>query len=257
MKKTGFEIALWGLLAASQTVLGEAPYFSAETLDVEVVISDEQQFIPDVKTYFHRDVSNENLAYGWDLQYHQWPDGWIIFYCDPQRCNDPRATAGSFAMIDADSMPIDSGEYARKINDPSAANGMLFNDGVLNVSEYHSMIYAHVAALGAKYRLNARHSLKGNVEHLSTAQDRGSWLAGTLEWQGRRFSAFISDDYNYGNSDPAKRLNYYSLGGTVTVRTTRFSLSYGRRRAGIICTGGVCRSVPALNGLAATLSTSF
>jgi hypothetical protein len=39
--------------------------------------------------------------------------------------------------------------------------------------------------------------------------------------------------------------------------STRFTVSYGRQRAGLFCVGGVCRFVPANNGLTLSFTQSF
>jgi hypothetical protein len=38
---------------------------------------------------------------------------------------------------------------------------------------------------------------------------------------------------------------------------SRISMSYGRQRAGIFCVGGVCRVVPAANGLTLSITSTF
>ena len=51
---------------------------------------------------------------------------------------------------------------------------------------------------------------------------------------------------------------YYPIGSFGYIRGgSRFSFSYGRQRAGIFCVGGVCRVVPAANGLTASITTTF
>ena len=42
-----------------------------------------------------------------------------------------------------------------------------------------------------------------------------------------------------------------------TNKANRISLGYGRQRAGIFCVGGVCRTVPASNGLSISITSSF
>jgi hypothetical protein len=39
--------------------------------------------------------------------------------------------------------------------------------------------------------------------------------------------------------------------------SSRFMLAVGRQRAGLFCVGGVCRNVPASNGLTLTFTQSF
>jgi len=63
--------------------------------------------------------------------------------------------------------------------------------------------------------------------------------------------------YNYGNAIAEKRIHYYNVATAFAVGSTRIALSYGRQRAGILCVGGVCRFVPAANGLMLSISSSF
>ena len=37
----------------------------------------------------------------------------------------------------------------------------------------------------------------------------------------------------------------------------RIQVSYGRQREGVVCVGGVCRNVPAANGLTISITSSF
>ena len=65
------------------------------------------------------------------------------------------------------------------------------------------------------------------------------------------------DQYNYSN--PEKELQIHYIIGTVgyVKGATRLMASYGRQRAGLFCVGGVCRFVPASNGLTFTFTQSF
>jgi hypothetical protein len=65
------------------------------------------------------------------------------------------------------------------------------------------------------------------------------------------------DQYNYGNSHPEKRLHYLLGSFGYTKDNSRFMFMYGKQRAGILCIGGVCRPVPATNGLTFTFTHSF
>ena len=59
--------------------------------------------------------------------------------------------------------------------------------------------------------------------------------------------------YNLGLT----KINYYNGGFAYTKSRTRLSISYGRYKAGYICSGGVCRQIPAYTGLNFALTTSF
>jgi hypothetical protein len=65
------------------------------------------------------------------------------------------------------------------------------------------------------------------------------------------------DQYNYGNPDEDLQLHYYTAAIAFVEGAHRFSLAYGRQREGLLCVGGVCRQVPASNGLTLNVSTSF
>ena len=61
----------------------------------------------------------------------------------------------------------------------------------------------------------------------------------------------------YGNIDETKRVNYPIITCGYIKDATRITVSYGRQRAGLFCVGGVCRPVPANNGLMINLTHSF
>lgn len=119
-------------------------------------------------------------------------------------------------------------------------------------------IYAQTGIADITWNITKKHALRWEIQGLWTKQDKGNWVASLLEFSISP-SWFISvmDQYNYGNSDASQRLNYYTLGAGYTYHSTRILFSYGRQREGIICVGGVCRYVPATNGLTLTISSSF
>ena len=67
----------------------------------------------------------------------------------------------------------------------------------------------------------------------------------------------IQDQYNYGNYDEDKKLHYYTFSSGFTKGGNRFVVNYGRQQEGIFCIGGVCRNVPASNGLSVSITTTF
>ena len=52
-------------------------------------------------------------------------------------------------------------------------------------------------------------------------------------------------------------LHYYQVGASFTHNSLRAQLSYGRNRAGYVCSGGVCRFQPAYTGVNLALTLSF
>jgi hypothetical protein len=67
----------------------------------------------------------------------------------------------------------------------------------------------------------------------------------------------LLDQYNYGNADSKQRIHYFTASMGYIKDSNRFSVSYGRQRAGIFCVGGVCRNVPASNGVTLSITSSF
>ena len=62
-----------------------------------------------------------------------------------------------------------------------------------------------------------------------------------------------SDQYAYNDGIG----NYYNVSVGYTQGATRLQVGYGKQREGLLCIGGVCRQVPASNGLTLSLTTSF
>ena len=63
--------------------------------------------------------------------------------------------------------------------------------------------------------------------------------------------------YNYGNSDDSKKIHYYNFCVAFNKGANRIQLSYGKQREGILCVGGVCRLVPAADGINISITSSF
>jgi hypothetical protein len=67
----------------------------------------------------------------------------------------------------------------------------------------------------------------------------------------------VVDQYNFGNEIQEKQIHYLTGNIGYMNKGNRIMLSYGRQRAGIFCVGGVCRNVPASNGLSLSVMSSF
>jgi hypothetical protein len=120
------------------------------------------------------------------------------------------------------------------------------------------IVYTNIAAADFTYKINSTNAIRVEVEGLFTKQDIGSWASLLVEYTiAPHWSAAVLDQYNYGNPLPEKQLHYYIGNITYTKNSNRFSIGYGRQRAGLLCIGGVCRVVPASNGLTLSVSSSF
>ena len=67
----------------------------------------------------------------------------------------------------------------------------------------------------------------------------------------------VYDEYNYGNEESDHRYHYYNASFAYTHNANRFSIGYVRQRAGLLCVGGVCRVVPASNGVGLSITSRF
>ncbi len=87
---------------------------------------------------------------------------------------------------------------------------------------------------------------------------RGNWAAALIEWTptGNWFFA-VYDQYNYGNPESNLQIHYYLGTFGYNNGPHRISVSYGKQSAGIFCVGGVCRTVPASNGVTLSITSSF
>ncbi len=119
-------------------------------------------------------------------------------------------------------------------------------------------IKSDIFVLEAQYRIGRKHSIRGEIQGLFTEKDRGNWGAALLEYTiSPKWFFAIQDQYNFGHPDPALQLHYLLGSFGYIHNQTRFIFSYGKQRAGIVCVGGVCRPVPATNGLSFTMTHSF
>lgn len=137
------------------------------------------------------------------------------------------------------------------------------NNDVAKVSEQASgVITSHIGVLELGYKINQHHSFRIEIQELVTnkgkARDKGDWATAVIEYNYKsNWFIGIMDQYNYSNPNPHLRIHY--IIGTLGYvhESTRFTVSVGRQRAGLFCVGGVCRNVPASNGLTFSFTQSF
>jgi len=148
-------------------------------------------------------------------------------------------------------------KFSTKIKATAFYANQVYNKGIVQSPGY-PIIYSNIGVLDITYKAGTSSALRMELEHLSTKQDQGNWASVLLEYtiSSNCFVAVL-DQYNYGNVDNTKRFHYFN--GTVGFikDATRITLSYGKQRAGIYCVGGICRTVPASNGLTLSITSSF
>jgi hypothetical protein len=96
------------------------------------------------------------------------------------------------------------------------------------------------------------------METNSNLVAKGNWATALVEWSpSSNWFVAVFDQYNYGNPDPNLRIHYYLGTAGYNSGPHRISIGYGKQSAGIFCVGGVCRTVPASNGLTLSITSSF
>lgn len=111
-----------------------------------------------------------------------------------------------------------------------------------------------------KYKSNSaiRFEAQGMFRDNKDSLNLGSWAVGMIEWTPTtNFFLAVLDQYNYGNPDETLKLHYFLVSAGYTNGPHRISMSYGKQRQGIFCVGGVCRVVPASNGVAISITSTF
>ncbi|MCB0793829.1 MAG: hypothetical protein KDB88_03755 [Flavobacteriales bacterium] len=132
-----------------------------------------------------------------------------------------------------------------------------------------AFVYATMGIVDVLHKFSDRNSVRFEAQHLWTEQDQGRWATVLAEFTfSPHWFVALMDQYNYvttestfidreGREVETERIQYpigqvgYINGGN------RFTLGYGRQRAGIFCVGGVCRAVPASNGLTLSITSTF
>lgn len=113
---------------------------------------------------------------------------------------------------------------------------------------------AHIFVADLLYKWTPTFSTRMELQYLSSKDDQGDWMAGLVEFNlAPHWSIFASDMWNHGFS----KLHYYNGGLSYTYEHIRVAAGYGRYKAGFICSGGVCREIPAYTGANLTLTASF
>ena len=134
-----------------------------------------------------------------------------------------------------------------------------FNTKVTPVTQdFKGIVYTHIDVLDIQYKFKPKHSIRAELQSLMTEQDKGNWATALVEYTfSPHWSFAVMDQYNYGNTNSEKRVHYLYGNIGYSKGASRIMIGYGKRRAGIFCIGGVCRAVPASNGIEINITSSF
>ena len=121
----------------------------------------------------------------------------------------------------------------------------------------------HILVGDLTWKINRKNVLRFETEWMGSdskydanVDDKrcGDWIMGLVEYNfTSAWFVSISDQYAYRDGIG----NYYNISVGYNHGATRLQLGYGKQREGLLCIGGVCRQVPASNGLTFSLTTSF
>ncbi|MBO8465754.1 MAG: hypothetical protein IAB93_07155 [Bacteroidetes bacterium] len=126
---------------------------------------------------------------------------------------------------------------------------------------YQTPFKSHIFVYDMTYKINTYNSFRLELQYLYSPeknymaeQNEGDWVAALFEYNlAPRWSFYVSDMYNIDWT----KVHYYNVGFSYSKGRTRIQLSYGRNRAGYICSGGVCRYTPAYTGFNLSLTSAF
>ena len=156
-------------------------------------------------------------------------------------------------------------KFSKKFSAIASYYSIKINNDVAKISnDAQGIIHANIGVLELAYKINTKHSLRMELQGLfvqkenGAIKDKGNWATALIEYSisPNYFFSFMNQ-YNYGNPISEKRVNYPIFTCGYIREATRFMISYGRQRAGLFCVGGVCRFVPASNGLTLSFTQSF
>ncbi|WP_025842258.1 DUF6029 family protein [Porphyromonas gingivicanis] len=115
-------------------------------------------------------------------------------------------------------------------------------------------IYSNIFIYDGTYKLSRKASLRTELQFLATKHAEGNWIYGLAEFSFLpNWMISVSDQYNMGTT----KQHYYMVGATYTEGSHRVMLSYGRTRAGMNCSGGVCRWMPQTKGFYISYTGNF
>jgi len=172
-------------------------------------------------------------------------------------------------------------KFSKKFNLRLSYFNITLNNDVAKVTDNaKGLIHTNIGVVEVGYKINRKHSLRMELQGLVVADDKygeindkGNWATVLIEYNVSPHWFFsVMDQWNLPNEkldkvyhitetsevDPVSSGVHYPYVTAGYIKgATRISAGYGRQRAGLFCVGGVCRFVPASNGLTISFTQSF
>lgn len=158
-------------------------------------------------------------------------------------------------------------KLSKKVKLVATYINLQYNKSVIEGKD--GFVKMHAPILEMQFNLKPKHTLRTEVQGMFlnrkrsasgelVKEDRGDWALVLVEYTfAPHWFVAIQDSWNYGNPTESRRIHYYLISAGYTQGATKIQMNYGKQQEGIFCVGGVCRNVPASNGLFMTVSTSF
>jgi hypothetical protein len=135
---------------------------------------------------------------------------------------------------------------------------IFYNKSVMEGHQGESDVKATIGYLDFTCKISNKQSLRTELQHLYTQQDKGSWALLLLEYSlAPRWAFSVTDQFNYGNEVSNERNHYPLLILNYNRNSQSLNLLFGRQREGLVCIGGVCRYVPASTGFGLIYTLTF
>ncbi len=190
----------------------------------------------------------------------------------PSFLNDSRTHTPTFINFDEVLHYQDFNiSVAKKINRKFNTNfifaNQTYNKDVLEgkpIGDY-GILNSTILVSDISYKIKEGHTIRFELQSLISSQiedgkqpKEGDWSMSLIEYTiSPHWFLSIQDMYNYGNEDINKQLHYVNINAGFIKGANRFEIGYGKKREGIFCVGGVCKTVPSSNGFSLSVSSSF
>ena len=175
-------------------------------------------------------------------------------------------------------------KFSKKFNLTLSYFNMLVNNDVATVAKEVGNIKSNIFVVEGGFKFKNKSSMRVELQGLfvnrrdslgndtgfsdpnGTPVDNGDWVTLLVEYTiNKNWFVSAMNQYNFGNGNLSKikegkkasPIHHPYLTVGYVRGATRLTASYGRQRAGLFCVGGVCRPVPASNGLTLSFTQSF
>ncbi len=156
-------------------------------------------------------------------------------------------------------------KFSKKLKGTFMYSNQYYNKNIVQFGSPNAgykNIISNIGVVDITYKYKSNGTIRFETQALfrdnKDTLNLGSWATALVEWTpNTHFFVAILDQYNYGNPVDNLKLHYFLATAGYSSGPHRISMSYGKQRAGIFCVGGVCRNVPASNGFAISITSSF